>query len=470
MGRKFDVEWDDFSGGYWLGTNKLSQPRNTWQGDDIIVAYQDGTLKVGARPVDVGAVTAWRYAAARVPDPLAGAVDSVWYEDVSPFTSKVLKVNGTTIATLTGTINGYHAKRLTFYAGNRYVFGAYTDTGVPKIAVVNYNANTHTTHNVNVEFGQLHTFGDFIVAAYFNRLYYSAPGDPTSWSSADYYDIGDSTITAFCNTPSGLLIGTSSGWWMGSGVLGDTFTLRQANNTSAPIFPGSAIDSSLGVLFKASDGLWALNGTQSAPVVYLDPSGFGFARQAGPDFVGMSCSDGALLYSEATRQWRKITHPDGDLEPYEGFCSETTLRFFNQSLTGQECTYDHSPAGICTDGTAFAQGTVTLAEFESRVPFTVTELLVEVDLGDSSNNYTRSIGCELVGPSRPLDYGGDLSAVGYSSQPQTQVLPAMAATSGEKFMARFGQDMFGTSFAFQPRLSLQGVKVRRVIARCEERG
>ena len=38
------VEWDDFTGGYYVGPSATKQPRNTFQGENVTVAMDDATL------------------------------------------------------------------------------------------------------------------------------------------------------------------------------------------------------------------------------------------------------------------------------------------------------------------------------------------------------------------------------------------------------------------------------------------
>jgi hypothetical protein len=476
--RRFDIEWDDFSGGYWLGTNKLNQPRNTWQGDDVIVAYQDGTLMAGAAPTDVEAVDAWRSGVSRYPDLYTGggAIASVWFENDPPDIRLI--VDGTTVETLTSaTINGVHPKRLAGYRGSFAMFGAYTQGGFQKIAIIDYELGTVTpvTLTIDIEFGAVTTWGDFIVAAYYNRLYFSEPGDPSNWVESDYYEVGDSVISVLVETSSGLLIGTPTGWFLGSGVLGTSFTLRRLNTTSAPVFPGSAVSSSLGTVFKAHDALWALNGSESRPIAYDTPAGFGFVRSAGPDYVAASCPGGLVIFSEASQTWRKVLAPVGpDAEPYETFAAEPVLYFFSKSaedsvpVGARLYSYDHSPITMTTETGAFRSVSATLAEYESRVPFRVHDVDVYIDMGVSSDAYTRSVGVQLVDPIRSLENGTTPADIQTAPPSHTRVLPQLAETNGEQLMVRFGSADLGAVYGFSPKVTLEGVKLRRVVVHCEE--
>ena len=98
-------------------------------------------------------------------------------------------------------------------------------------------------------------YGDRVVAAGSTsqpqRLYYSAAGDPTTWSASDFIDVGVGTaITALIPLRGALAIVTSSAyssqvtnrfsWWLLTGVPGVNDTLREVVRAQGPNVYGAA--------------------------------------------------------------------------------------------------------------------------------------------------------------------------------------------------------------------------------------
>jgi hypothetical protein len=74
-----------------------------------------------------------------------------------------------------------------------------------------------------------------------NRIYYSNAADPLTWPAANTYTVGDGgAITALIPSPLALYVAKASGWWVITGVLGSTATIRQVAERQGVEPAGSA--------------------------------------------------------------------------------------------------------------------------------------------------------------------------------------------------------------------------------------
>lgn len=484
-GKQFEVEWSDFSGGHFFGSKDTKQPQNTWVGDNVIVCAADGFLMPGA-PIVVdtagasditysgglvsngGLVTYKVRPATLAKDVYAGGagypLGTTALSDLVPFNGDILVArNGSTL-------------------------GIFDPTG-PSLS-------TGTT--TPVQFTLLQTWDGFALGtARTNRLYFSAAYDATSWNSNDYVDIGnsDAAISAIVPTPQGLLIGTATGWWQLTGVLGQTTSQRQI--TTKGLNGSSAVEVDAGIFFGAGSNppqavVRLLAGTQT-PTVLWD-KGPSFTRvslaKVGGQYVFVSTINAAdatanvyslYMWSEHGRNWRKIALPT----PYSTKSYSNVA--FDPSATASSAyilvsglaasfqttiyTYSIDPLHPPVDsaGTAYQSATVDLAGYDHKRPFRIDELLVELDLGATTLNATRSIGVTIKAPSAIVDYHTSLTALAANtSTAQTYTLPTMATTDYERPVIRYNPNDAGPTMSCTPSLTMRGVKVRRVIARCTE--
>jgi hypothetical protein len=265
-------------------------------------------------------------------------------------------------------------------------------------------------------------------------------------------------------TSQGLMIGTASGWWVATGVPGASLSLRRINTTVA----SPAVDTSAGPLFVAYGSVYRLNGTQAVPVAALEGGNMiGGVVQMSTDHAGVAWSSGTVLrtfvWSEAQRAWSCITN----VGPIQSFTSASVI-YVGSGI--KQLVYDPHATDPVADLAGFPKASVQLASYDHRDLFTVNELLVEVDVGfPTFANYRRSVGVRLVNPLRAIDYMGSLTGPELAGTVQTSVLPTATSAQGERFMVRFNPNDAGAILGGAPEITMEGVKVRRVIMRCEER-
>ena len=489
MGKEFDIEWNDFAGGHWFGNRDVKQPMNTYTGDNMIVGASDGLLMPGAPLVSHSEATG------TFANPLV--VDYGY-----------LALNGAALA--------YGRQRTLskpfVYDGTDYSAGSNNPRGWPvhfngdviqpyatnRLAIFDVATLALTVTTVTpAQFTGIYVWDAWAIGVTGNRLYFCAPYDATSWNANDYIDVGDSdaTIQTIVPTVQGLLVGTATGWWQIDGVLGQTTTKRQITTKGVAVAGGVDVDA--GIFFMAGGNpdqasVRLLSGSQT-PTALWDPlasfNGTDRIVRVGGHYVFAVTDTGGVIYmwSEHTRNWRRIQAFTAaelsmigsvrySIASDPGAAADRAFIAARGEVTGNYnavriYTYDIDPFNppVTAAGTAYTNATVNLAEYDHRRPFTVTEVLAELDCGTTSLNATRSIALTVKMPTPVVDYSTNLTALlANAATTQTYTLPAAASTAGERPMIRFSPNNAGPSMSVIPNVRLQGVKLRRLIMRCQE--
>jgi hypothetical protein len=83
-----------------------------------------------------------------------------------------------------------------------------------------------------------------------NRLWYSSPTDPTDWPLLNYIDVTGAIVGLFPQRTH-LVIVTTEGWWVLTGVPGITDTLRRPSKSEFPTWPtqGTVLEPSCNLAF-----------------------------------------------------------------------------------------------------------------------------------------------------------------------------------------------------------------------------
>jgi hypothetical protein len=126
-------------------------------------------------------------------------------------------------------------------------------------------------------------------------------------------------------------------------------------------------------------------------------------------------------------------------------------------------------------GSTFNSATATLTNYIDRQPFKVNELLIEVDFGQpTTQTGIRSLTASVVTGS-PADIDNTMqrdsngNVISPTSTAFTKKWSNMTATkNGDREMVRFRPSDTARAYSAAPQLTMQGIKVRRVIMRCEE--
>jgi len=480
MARKFDVEWDDFSGGYYVGRSDARQPKNTWRGNDVMVAQHDQML-VPAAPIEIA--NNWAGTVLNSFGPIL--MDGIYlyaFDDLDPFLMWELPVltdwdgvsplNSYTFTTNTPT-------------GRGVVAGGYLVMPTDAAFIATYNLSTNVTSTATAGpaiVTDMAQWGEFTMAwnGSTNRLYYSAPANPLSWSSANYYDIGkpgDRILT--CAAALGTLyVGTEGAWYALTGVPGASISVRQITYTGAS--SAYSTPDLNGVVFAGGYNghtpVAALAGSRLQPVIYDASSATTTAdvHPADQYLVGDPGDvTGESLWVRAPEgSWSKL-----GAEVSRGFPADRSIYFESASrvyyiANGIVCRQKldvHDPP-LDAAGTSFQTCAAILSDYQANSPFRVDEVIVELSLGvTAANSPRRSVSCAVEQTSVPVEASSTTGFSTNTSDNQTYLMPGMAqATNNERVTVRFRPNNAGASYTAAPRITLEGVKLRRVIMRCTE--
>lgn len=480
MARKFDVEWDDFSGGYYVGRSDARQPKNTWRGDDVMVAQHDQML-VPAAPIEV----ANNWASTVVFESYPILMDGNYlyaFDDADPF--KMWEFPVLTDWDGVAPLNSY-TFTTNLPQGRGVVAGGYLVIPTDAAFIATYNLSTNVTSTSTAGpavVTDLYQWGEFTMAwnSSTNRLYYSAAANPLSWSSANYYDIGkpgDRIIT--CAVSLGTLyVGTEGAWFALSGVPGASVSVRQITYTGAS--SRYSTPDLNGVVFAGGYNehtpVAALAGSRLAPTIYTSSTATVTADVHAADQYLIADPDptlGEFLWVRSPEgSWSRLTaavsrgFPDDRSIFFE---SESRIYYLaGQAVYRQDVSVTDPPLDAA--GTSFQSATVTLADYQANTPFRVDEVIVELSLGvTAANSPVRRVSVAVEQQSVPVEAGGTLTFASNASDTFEHLMPGMTqATNNERVTVRFRPNNAGASYTAAPRITLEGVKLRRVIMRCTE--
>jgi hypothetical protein len=307
MGKSI-VEWDDFTGGYYVGPSATKQPRNTFQGDNVTVAMDDATL-IPMYPPTVKTLTGT--------DTSSGKITAAWVTGLSgPAISQPVQVNGimcfvaktstnvylytisgSTVArhdvTLAGTVDDFIISRPVMLTIN--VTAKFTEVYIAgdqdRLIVCQLNATgavTSTTY-VNIKPVMDATSADRLTGITIwgarmigwssnSYLYFSeASVFTTAWAATNYIVIGhnNDTISNVIARNFDLLVGKPTGWYVVTGVLNYSAAVRQVNNGMGIVPDDPVSEWNNQVVFNTDTGtvgwpvnLYTLNGARVSPMAF----------------------------------------------------------------------------------------------------------------------------------------------------------------------------------------------------------
>lgn len=417
------LTWDDFTGGYNVGPSHAKQPENTWRGHNVVADPNDGMLYPlmawTAVTYSSGTPTAQSAAGGNVrmfsnagtlyriyDTSTSNTANIAKYVDATAPPTGVCAVTNTAISTCAA-----------FYDAVAWVTDGIYLSFLPSSGTENYarwvpSTGTLTRYTIHANMRYLARFGEFMVGVALNgyRLFYTTAYDPTAWDAGDYYDIGDAgPITALVPFGDALYIAKADGWYVLTGVLGSSPTIRRTGEG----YPGpaggqltTAVASPYGVLFSSPHldcAAAVLNGDTVTPVNWAPPgdSGYGTIQTISPGLYAVGrlgqptnvAVDRAAVWLLDARlgspRWGKIE------VPWVTLVTTTAQGNFAQLVPGATATYYQTlwvdngvtiylatpfPTREWWTSSAYPSGTGTvhLAPRRSRDPFTPRELYVEV--------------------------------------------------------------------------------------------
>lgn len=521
----FQITYDDFSGGQYMGSKSTNQPKNQWHGTNVIVT-PDGNLipaqcEIAGQYTPPGTTTF-----TNIYDHWVVETNSYVFINTVGFfpsttTSRMLKtinVNDGSLfpatmtpTTLTGVLNGkvaYNPNNLTFYyiASTGTIYSI-TDTGTiasVSAALAGLDLRDIATYNYRqVAWGGVNATAK-------KRLYYSGT-DLTTWSTANYYEFSGKILNVLPRT-NDLLVICDTGVFSLVGVLGASITSQlivpQENVTegmSAAVVVGRNAYFLDQRLNGAPDGrIYRLTGSSTQTNLTLDIDDVVESQFRGLEqMVIGAVNDGRLViqtrsghcYAESTPgTWARLYSPENNffasdkdkvkigragpnsLNEYfmvasvpEGEVVETiTLtRYIHNVAKIEDKTAKFiytSPAG---SGSPYSpQGNAQLSEYWHSKPFTVKEIFVEFFPRNESvfNNPQCSVG---ITPTGIIDLYTAYNGSSWVEATEPMIV-GINNSNKASVTQRFRPNNAPKGFGVKPILNFTDVTIKRVILNCED--
>ena len=511
----FQITYDDFSGGQYMGNKSTNLPKNTWHGENVL-PLPNGQL------IASGQANAATWVVTGTPD--SGSIQDHWviggdsYAFINTIkssvsTSRFVKTagvnNGSTFpittsqTSLTGTLNGkvayYPATSLFYYINTAGTIYSVTTTGT--IASVSAALAGLTLTNITGYGYRLVSWGGTDATAK-KRLYYS---DTTlaTWSTLNYYEFNGTILNVLPRT-NDLLVVCDTGVFSLVGVLGSSITnqlIVPQENVTEGMKDATIVGRNMYFLDQLANGsldgrIYRLIGSTVQSTDVLDTKDI--ASQVGREQARvMAVNDGRLIvmmrsgicYAEISKgQWCRLTFSSANvdssaakqqqigrpgpnsLNEYIVLASFNSItksividRFIHNAITPTPTNADITISGGGS-GANYPSGTVTLSEYFHSKPFTVKEMFVEYSVANDIS-CTPSVSVKIV-PTGNIDVlVTNIANMDSTSEPSI----AQANTEYNTYVfERFRPNNANKSFGVKPVLTFSAVTIKRVIVNCED--
>jgi hypothetical protein len=511
----FQITYDDFSGGQYMGNKSTNLPKNTWHGENVIPTPAGQLIASG------NAIAA-DYAVPGTPD--TGTIFDHWviggdaYVFINTIktgtsTSRFLKFAGVnnggtfpitpTDVTLTGFLGGnvayYPATSLFYYistVGNIYsVTTAGSVSGVISSNLAGFGLTNITSYGY-----RLLAWGG-TNATHKKRLYYSDTA-LTGWLSSFYYEFSG-TILQVLPRSNDLLVICDTGVFSLVGVLGASITnqlIVPQENITEGMRDATVVGRNVYFLDQLANGsmdgrLYRMIGSSVQPVETLSLSDV-LAQTGVEQSRVMAINDGRIVvmmrtgicYAETSKgQWTRLTATAATLsstaskQQQIGRAGPNSLNEFfmvaSFDITKKKITlnrYIHNeiyPAPTFGNITISGGGsgtlptaTVTLPEYWHSKPFSVKEVFIEY-------SPTTNFGVSTVVEAQIVSTGNvDVLSQDISLMPSslTPNINQLSASYGTYVMERFRPNNAAKGFGAKTIITFSAATIKRVILNCED--
>lgn len=522
VAKQFDVVYDDFSGGHFVGSTPTHQPRNTFTGYNVACNNYDATLMplessftiisdlAGDTPANCQ-----RPIGVSVPTSSFGTPRLIFAGNTKAYSFNIdSTVPPATVASvaLTQAVSTLTTTDPVYFPPTDEVVFIATDN--TKIMRVDRNTTTCTQTTVPTNIHSLMHWGQFLMAisitgSAYTRVYYSNPGTAATWTSTDFFTIADS-YTSWCVHQGNLYISTNNGWWAVTGIPNVNLSVRQITTADAgynaasidstvltlspwaPQFSGENLLPSGPQVRELAGGvtrpfMWHHQPDGRPPVVMADMVKTGRFVVACTGNQGSVTDEGGAtldlgttiwVFDIRTGRWHRRQEPSTvTVSKLTRSGGQVDLLIFRRSApTDNVYMARLDPPDLIPnrDGT-WPAATAELAEYYHPVQFRVKELVAEVDYGQagwSAATNDRYISASVRTPGAFIEREETLDVNRSATSTITHILPARNQTgvnySKRRSFVRFNLTDGGETFTASPIITLSGVKLRRVIMRCVE--
>ena len=506
----FQITYDDFSGGQYMGPRSTNQPKNTWFGENVTALPNGQLIPVGSSLVSTITPPATIVNAEIYDFILIGNTSFMFVNYVSG-TNRMIKTAGigngnafpvtSTNYSLTGIIEGKVAFDPSASPNFYYIstFGnIYSITQGGGVTLVSAALLSLALTNMTLYGYRLLAYGPSS-----KRLYYSDTTFST-WSTANYYEFEGNILNVIARS-NDLLVITDTGVYSVVGVLGSSITIQlivPGINVAEGMTDATVVNRNIYYLDQQLTGsidgrIYGLNGSSSQPVATMDLNDINTASATSIQeaFRLSVLNDGKLVamskvgyaYVETISDtWARLNNTAANISntvdkqhqvatPGPNSYNEFFVAAFVASGTPNIYIYRYiynvtqitnndanlQPGG--GSGTSAPTGTVTLSEYWHSKPFTVKEAFVQFYARPS---YTPSITVGIT-PTGMVDvyssYNGSVSVE--ASEPLTV---GTANTNNASITQRYHVNNAAKGFGVTPYLTFSNATIKRVILNCED--
>jgi hypothetical protein len=511
----FQITYDDFSGGQYMGNKSTNLPKNTWHGENVIPTPAGQLVASGNSKAADWSVTGTPDSGKILDHWVIGGDAYIFINTIKTgtSTSRFLKFAGVnngstfpitpTTATLTGVLDGnvayYPATSLFYYistAGNIY---SVTTAGSVSAAISTALAGLGLTNITSYGYRLLAWGGTNATAK--KRLYYS---DTTlaTWSTADYYEFNGTILNVLPRT-NDLLVICDTGVFSLVGVLGASITnqlIVPQENIMEGMKDATVVGRNVYFLDQLANGsmdgrLYRMVGSSVQPVETLALSDV-LAQTGLEQARVMAINDGRLVimmrtgicYAETSKgQWSRLTATTATLDASAskqqqiGRAGPNSLNEFFMAASFEPIKksivlnrYIHNeiyPAPTLGDITISGGGsgtlptaTVTLPEYWHSKPFSVKEVFIEYSV-TTEFGVSTVVEAQIVSTGNVDVLSQDISLIPSSLIPNINQL---SASYGTYVMERFRPNNAAKGFGAKTIITFSAATIKRVILNCED--
>jgi hypothetical protein len=507
----FQVVYDDFSGGQYMGPRPANQPKNTWSGNDVLPNPNGELIPSGSRAVGTytatlsGGTIVDHWVVSTTGYFFTGRPRMVKYEHNNGAAFPVTMTNYA-MTGLTGTMSSVTYSVL---HGRFYVLTISGSSGTVWNVTTTGTVTSFSTALSSGSPQGITTYKQRLLVWGTNRLYYSGVWTGTAYgalSTAQYYEL-DSRIIAVYPRTDDLLIVCEDGTFSLTGIFGvgvTIQTLTPGSNVASGMKTGDVVNRSLFYVdeltsYGSLDGrLYRMVGASMQQVASFEYGDYPYADNgysltqpgivtAMPNGrIAIQFRNGVTYFETTPGVFAKSDVFDiedtsttratsglyrmakaGPNAPDEYMLTAVlTNPAVNDNVTVYR-TYTNVPAPTKLDAnfnfstnstcTVNPTGTVELSEYWHSRPFTVKEVFIEYSVTTGG-----SVSCTII-PTGVVDVpAANLASVVSTAASET------SPPAGGYRMYRYWPNNASKGFGAKPQLTITNCFVKRVIMNCED--
>lgn len=511
----FQLTFDDFTGGHFMGDRVQQQPSNTWTGENVIQNPKGELVPVADTLASTTTKPAGTYTDLRIYDHWIVGENSYSFARWTGTSDSSLMIvdkidyiaGGSTTYTMTGKLVGevaYDAENTQFfYVTDQSVVRKIT-TGGTDSQVSNVFSTSEGMTNVAISGYRLLLYGPTK-----KKMFYSN-ATRTSFATTDYYEF-EANIIGVYPRPNDILVITEEGAYSMVGVLGSSISIQRilaVNDVMDGMRDGAISGRNLVFCDSSKVGLidsrlYELGGSSVTPVATFNTNTF-LANLVDAEQVvrvqtvndGRLCAawaNGEVYVSDKNGVWSYLKSTDGlTTAGANRFCiSRFAVNSHNEffaiawadmsNLSVKLVRYVHNFPLPCKSGYSFvyssnvnsssgASGTVNLAEYWHSKPMVVRDVMAEIVIDDKNKiavSGNIGIGCTIT-PLGVVDTApADVPGLTTSTQTYT-FSNASLTTFPARTLYRFRTDSAAKGYGVIIGMTLNSVRLRRVVVTCED--